>query len=157
MSQPKLSQVGLCSGISTAPLQILSVEKLVENSLQTNSSVEIPATYRSGPGDSASPDIPCGIASAPNLVADTRNTRERACLSNGENGHASDLKELIVASRERFPFDAIGGVVLRLLFVGGPDLSFFLSELGNPTFLELVSVCTQMFGIPVLANPRRTR
>lgn len=75
------------------------------------------------------------------------------------NRHVSEIqvKELFVSSRELYPFDATGGIVLRLVFVGGPDLRFFLCELGNQTFLDLVSVCTQMFGVPILADPGKRR
>jgi hypothetical protein len=65
------------------------------------------------------------------------------------------VKELFVSSLERYPFSAVSGIVLRLVFPGGPDLGFFLCDLGNPTFLELVSVCSSLFGVPTLADPRR--
>lgn len=141
MSQPTLSQLGFREGL--APSDI-SFEKFP--------SVVIPSLNRTELGDSIAPAVlPHGIVVAPNLVADRRNAE--ACSRH--SGHASErVTELLVSSRELYPFDAIGGVVLRLVFVGGPDLGFFLSELGNPTFLELVSVCTQMFGIPVLADPK---
>lgn len=137
MPQPTLSQLGFREGL--APSEI-SVEKL--------SSVVVPAFDRPN-GDSNVP--PLGVAATFSVDKYGAEARSRPTGAQETDGHASELS----VGSERLPFDATGGILLRLVFSGGPNLSFFLCELGSPVFLELVSVCTQMFGTPLLADPRR--
>jgi hypothetical protein len=120
----------------------LAFDKFLKaNSSVAVSSVEAPTSTDRSESDSITPGLPpSGIA-----------TRNHFPTNGNGNGHVSPrvtspLKESPLAS-----FLKKGDFLIHLQFPNsGPCLSFFWFEMQNGTANKLLTVCTQLFGTPLL-------